>query len=121
MCSFLLCCWKRMFAVTSVFSLQTLLVFALLHSVFQGQICLFLQVIVPIQGLNLYLQQLMHWQADSLKLSHQGRPKKMHRSEQTPVSNNTREDSTHGHHHMVNTKIRLLVFFAGKDGEALYS
>ena len=36
-------------------------------------------------------------------------------------SNNTREDSTHGHHHMVNTKIRLIIFFAAKDGEALYS
>ena len=33
----------------------------------------------------------------------------------------TREDSTHGHHQMVNTKIRLIVFFAAKDGEALYS
>ena len=31
-----------------------------------------------------------------------------------------REDSTHGHHQMVNTKIRLTIFFAAKDGEALY-
>ena len=36
-------------------------------------------------------------------------------------SNNTREDSTHEHHQMVNTKIRLITFFAAKDGEALYS
>ena len=36
-------------------------------------------------------------------------------------SNNTREDSTLGHHQMVNTKIRLIIFFAAKDGEALYS
>ena len=33
----------------------------------------------------------------------------------------TREDSTRWHHQMVNTKIRLLIFFAAKDGEALYS
>ena len=33
----------------------------------------------------------------------------------------TREDSTHGHHQRVNTEIRLLIFFAAKDGEALYS
>ena len=33
----------------------------------------------------------------------------------------TREDSTHGHHQMVNTEIRLIMFFAAKDGEALYS
>ena len=33
----------------------------------------------------------------------------------------TTQDSTHGHHQMVNTKIRLIIFFAAKDGEALYS
>ena len=27
----------------------------------------------------------------------------------------------HRHHQMVNTKIRLIIFFAAKDGEALYS
>ena len=36
-------------------------------------------------------------------------------------ANNTREDSTHGHHQMDNTEIRLIIFFAAKDGEALYS
>ena len=36
-------------------------------------------------------------------------------------SNNTREDSTHGHHQMVNTEIRLIIFSAAKDGEPLYS
>jgi len=41
-------------------------------------------------------------------------------SQQTP-SFNTRDDSTHGHHSMVNTEIRLIIFFAAKDGEALYS
>ena len=40
---------------------------------------------------------------------------------QTPSSNNTREDSTHGHHQIVNTEIRLIIFYAVKDGEALYS
>ena len=34
---------------------------------------------------------------------------------------NKREDSTHGHHQMVNTEIRLIIFFAAKDGETLYS
>ena len=41
--------------------------------------------------------------------------------EQTPSFNKTREDSTHGHHQMVNTEIRLIIFFAAKDEEALYS
>ena len=45
----------------------------------------------------------------------------MHWSQQTPSSNNTREDSTHGQHQMVNTEIRLIMLFAAKDGEALYS
>ena len=40
---------------------------------------------------------------------------------ETPSSNNTREDSTHGHHQTVNIEIRLIIFFAAKDGEALYS
>ena len=40
---------------------------------------------------------------------------------QAPSSNNTREDSTHEHDQMVNTEIRLIIFFAAKDGEALYS
>ena len=35
--------------------------------------------------------------------------------------NYTREDSTHGHHQMVNTEIRLILFIAAKDGEALYT
>ena len=34
-------------------------------------------------------------------------------------SNNTR-DSTHGHHQMANIEIRLIIFFAAKDEEALY-
>ena len=33
----------------------------------------------------------------------------------------TRENSTHGYHQMVNTEIRLIIFFAAKDREALYS
>ena len=36
-------------------------------------------------------------------------------------SNNPREDSTHGYHQIVNTDIRLIIFFAAKDGEVLYS
>ena len=37
------------------------------------------------------------------------------------LSSNARDNSTHGHHQMVNTKIRLIIFFKDKDGEALYS
>ena len=47
--------------------------------------------------------------------------KRTHWSQQTPSSNNTRADSTHGHHQMVNTEIRLIIFFGAKDGETLYS
>ena len=40
-----LVCWKRMFAMISMFSWQnSILDFVLLHSVLQGQICLLLQV-----------------------------------------------------------------------------
>ena len=37
-----------------------------------------------------------------------------------PLPYNTRH-SAHGHHQMVNTEIRLITFFAAKDGEALYN
>ena len=47
--------------------------------------------------------------------------KRTHCTQQTRSSNNTREDATNGHHQMVNTKIRLIIFFAAKNGEALYS
>ena len=45
--------------------------------------------------------------------------------ENTPVvaktlSQQHREDSTHGHHQMVDTEIRLIILFVAKDGEALY-
>ena len=47
--------------------------------------------------------------------------KRTHWSKQTPSSNNKREGSTHGHHQMVNTEIKLIIFFAAKDGDAPYS
>ena len=36
-------------------------------------------------------------------------------------ANNMRNNSTHEHHQMVNTKIRVIIFFAAKDGETLQS
>ena len=33
----------------------------------------------------------------------------------------TQEKTTHGHHQIINTEIRLIILFAAKDGEALYS
>ena len=33
----------------------------------------------------------------------------------------TQEKTTQGHHQMVNTEIRLITFFAAKDGNVLYS
>ena len=41
-------------------------------------------------------------------------------AQQTPFSNNPRDDSTHGYHQMVNTEIRLIILFAAKDGDARY-
>ena len=36
-------------------------------------------------------------------------------------SNSTRDNSIHGHHQIANTEIRLIIFFAAKNGKALYS
>ena len=38
---------------------------------------------------------------------------------QTSSFNDTRDNSTHRHYQMVNTKIRLFIFFAAKDGDTL--
>ena len=37
------------------------------------------------------------------------------------LKSDTREDSKHGHHQVVNTEIRLIISFAAQDGEALYN
>ena len=39
----------------------------------------------------------------------------------TTSSKNKREDSTGGHQQMVNTEIRLIIFFAAENGEFPYS
>ena len=33
----------------------------------------------------------------------------------------TQETTTHGHHQMVNTEIRFIIFFAAKDRDVVYS
>ena len=38
-----------------------------------------------------------------------------------PLPTTKRGDSTHGQHQMVSNKIRLVIFFAAEDGQALYS
>ena len=47
--------------------------------------------------------------------------KRTHWLQKTPSSKNTRDDSTHGYHQMVNTEINWIIFIAVKDGEALFS
>ena len=47
--------------------------------------------------------------------------KRTHWLQKTPSSKNTRDDSTHGYHQMVNTEINWIIFIALKDGEALFS
>ena len=39
----------------------------------------------------------------------------------TLVIVNIRDDSTCGHHQMLSSEIRLIIFFAAKDGETIYS
>ena len=53
--------------------------------------------------------------------AYQSFAKRMDWSQQTLSSKNTRDNSTHGHHQMVSTQIRLIIFFAAEDEEALYS
>ena len=47
-------------------------------------------------------------------------PRELTGESKHPLST-TEEKILHGHHQMVNFEIRLIIFFAAKDGEALYS
>ena len=47
-----------------------------------------------------------------------GREHTVHNKQPFPT---TRDDSTIGHHRIVNTEIKLIIFFAAKDGEVLHS
>ena len=53
--------------------------------------------------------------------AHRGYPREHTGHRKHPLTKNTREDSTHGHHQMVTTEFRVIIFFAAKDGEAPYS
>ena len=48
-------------------------------------------------------------------------PRKCTGDSKYPFSTTQEMKSTHGHHQMVNTEIRLITFFAAEDEEALYS
>ena len=48
-------------------------------------------------------------------------PRKCTGHSKHPLPTTQEKTLLHGHHQMVNTKIRLIIFFAAKDGEALYS
>ena len=48
-------------------------------------------------------------------------PRKCTGHSKHPLPTTQEKTPTHGHHQMVNTKIRLILFFVAKDGEALYS
>ena len=124
---------------------KTLLAFALLHSIFQGQICLLLWFYEDLQDvLELTPQKdvlfiIGDWNAKvgsqetpgvtskfGLGMQNEARQRLIEFCQENALvlattQHNTREDSIHGHHQMVNTEIRLIIFCAAKDGEALYS
>ena len=66
-------------------------------------------------------RQIWPWSAEwSRATANRGLPREPtgHSKHSLPT---TQGKTTHGHHQMVNTKIRLIIFFAAKDREALYS
>ena len=66
-------------------------------------------------------RQIWPWSTElSRAKAHRVLPRECTWPQQTGSTNNTREDATHEHHQMVNTEIRLLIFFATKGGKALY-
>ena len=70
---------------------------------------------------TVYTSANVHWRGVACLGCHPCFAKRMHWSQQTPSSNNTRDDSIHGHHQMVNTEIRLIIFSAAENEAALNS
>ena len=71
-----------------------------------------------------FTQTHVHRVGDAIQPSHpllSPSPPAPNPSQQTPFSNNPRDFSVHGHHQMINIEIKLIIFFAPKYGEALYS
>ena len=66
-------------------------------------------------------RQIWTWSMEWSRAKGNSSSKRPHGSKQTPSLNNKRDDSTHGHHQMVNTEIRLIIFFAANGGETIYS
>ena len=66
-------------------------------------------------------RQVWPWTTERSRAKANSFAKRTHQSEQAPASKNKTDNSTHGPHQMVNTKIRLIIFFPAEDGEALYS
>ena len=80
----------------------------------------FLSGLVEHGCLYIVLYTLWYKKKKNKKEKHKTYKGEKHIKGKLKTSNNAREDSTHGHHQMVNTEIRLILFFAARDGEALY-
>ena len=66
-------------------------------------------------------RQIWPWSTEWSRSKVNSFAKRTHWSYQTPSSNNTRDYCTHWHYQIVNTNIRLIIYFPAKYGEALYS
>ena len=66
-------------------------------------------------------RQVWPWSTKGSRAKANSFAKRTQWSEQTPSSTNTRQDSSHGHHQIVNIEITLIIFFVAEDGEAPYS
>ena len=66
-------------------------------------------------------RQIWHWSTEwSRAKANRALPREYTGHSKHPLPT-TQEKTTHGHHQMVNTEIRLIIFFAAKHGRALYS
>ena len=66
-------------------------------------------------------RQVWHWNIKRSREKVNSFVKRICWSQQTPFASNTRDDSTHGHDQMVNTRVRLIIFFLYPKTEKLYT
>ena len=65
--------------------------------------------------------QIWPWNMECSRAKANGAQRKERTGHSKHLLPTTQEKTTHGHRQMINTEIRVIIFFAAKDGEALYS
>ena len=100
--------WLHLFILSGVIS--PLISSSILGTYQPGEFIFQCPIFLPFHTVHVVLKgRILKWFAIPFSLLEESYARECTGQRKTPSSNNTREDSTHGHQQMVNTKIRLIM------------